>query len=889
MVFLVKVETAIFEAIKFSLFGTGKKLVSHDEKKMSVSLKFYTFDNDKNKNVHLKITRSKGPGRLLLVNSNGEFEDDVAQGIINEMFGENFCITSYITEDYDQTFLKLSASEKMNFLEQQAFGVNGNIEELKKLTKDELKSKKNEVQKATSTLEVIQSELNSIKDPDYVSFPLKGTIDQQSIKIIEFNKSLEETKSEIITKEKTLNKQIREFDLLELEDKRYKQLEKDKLKYEDEKSNIDEKIENLDYDPNIKEKIKELKDKLNFLKTKEDYNLKKSKYIEDVNYLKKLKEKEVESFNKQKEEYKEEYKKIKEELETIKLENIENLEIQIDLVKNKISNYRENEKKKDEYNKLLSPFKYIDQILQLIDEKKRERKIENNTIDNKKTIKDLYSFKNDKQIKRENVKENKNILNNKIIKIKNDMKTRKIKFVCPGCQLPLSICNDMIIKSTIKEVSGEEKKELEDLENELNHINILINNIEKDIKDTELKIKNIEKDIEEKEKENRKIQKENEKINLEIGKLQHKHDTLFFLKENLKEISIDINELTKQLEIYNQIIFENKKKENNINDLNKNLSILSNKIDRKLEFSKTLKDINDKLIKNKSDIKKFEDENDFGEENEGEESNNNKENNNIDQIREQLDLLNKNESNYQLLEKQLLFIKDKIKELNKDISVIIEKLKDKENIKDEIETLKKEINDQKEKVKKLNKIEKELIKYNEYKKLKDNYDKWQTKYDNAKLLEEKETKELALINKYWAKILESESIAVNSTIRTINYNVNKYLETFFEDNSINVSLTTFKETKKAIKPGINLNVFYKGKDYDFSSLSKGEKSRVNLAFLLALHNLTNSKLILLDECIGSLDAQLCDDILEILKEQNKMILVIAHQVNTGMFSEIINF
>lgn len=655
------------------------------------------------------------------------------------------------------------------------------------------------------------------------------------------------------------------------------------MKCEDEKSNIDEKIENLNYDPNTKNKIKELKDKLNFLKMKEDYNLKKSKYNEDVNYLKKLKEKEVENFNKQKEEYKEEYKKIKEQLETIKLENIENLETQFDLIKNKISNHKENEKKKDEYNKLLSPFKYIDQILQLIDEKKRERKIENNnTIDNKKIIKDLYLFKNDKQREKENAKENKNILNNKIIKIKNDMKTRKIKFICPSCQLPLSICNDMIIKSIIKEPTEEEIKELEDLENELNHINSLINNIEKDIKDTELKIKTIEKNIEEKEKENKKIQKENEKLNLEIGKLQHKHDTLFFLKENLKEISVDINELTKQLEIYNQIISENKKKENNINDLNKNLSILSNKIDRKLEFSKTLKDINDKLVKNKSEIKKFEEENDF-------ENEENDENNNIDQIREQLDLLNKNETSYQSLEKQLLFIKDKIKEVNKDIFVIIEKIKDKEKIKDEIETLKKEINDQKEKLKKLNKIEKELIKYNEYKKLKDNYDKWQTKYDNAKLLEEKETKELALMNKYWAKILESESIAVNSTIRTINYNVNKYLETFFEDNSINVSLTTFKETKKAIKPGINLNVFYKGKDYDFSSLSKGEKSRVNLAFLLALHNLTNSKLILLDECIGSLDAQLCDDILEILKEQNKMILVIAHQVNTGMFSEIINF
>jgi len=171
----------VFNAIYFCLYGTGKKLVTYGEKKMEVSIKFNT------PFLNLKITRSKGPGRLLLINSTGEFEDDVAQGIINEIFGENFLLTSYITEDADETFLRLSATDKMIFLEKQAFGTEINIDELKRFTKEEIKSKKLEVQKATSTLEVIQKELDSIEDPDYVPFPLKGKLEEQEERINKFN------------------------------------------------------------------------------------------------------------------------------------------------------------------------------------------------------------------------------------------------------------------------------------------------------------------------------------------------------------------------------------------------------------------------------------------------------------------------------------------------------------------------------------------------------------------------------------------------------------------------------------------------------------------------------------------------------------------------------
>jgi ABC-type bacteriocin/lantibiotic exporter with double-glycine peptidase domain len=49
-------------------------------------------------------------------------------------------------------------------------------------------------------------------------------------------------------------------------------------------------------------------------------------------------------------------------------------------------------------------------------------------------------------------------------------------------------------------------------------------------------------------------------------------------------------------------------------------------------------------------------------------------------------------------------------------------------------------------------------------------------------------------------------------------------------------------------------------------------------------------MILLDESIASLDSDLTNDILEKLKEglTNKRIIVVAHQLSTGIFDQIIN-
>ena len=118
-----------------------------------------------------------------------------------------------------------------------------------------------------------------------------------------------------------------------------------------------------------------------------------------------------------------------------------------------------------------------------------------------------------------------------------------------------------------------------------------------------------------------------------------------------------------------------------------------------------------------------------------------------------------------------------------------------------------------------------------------------------------------------------------------------YLDTFFPDNPISVKIMPFKETKstKETKPSINLVIDYKGIEHDLTMLSGGELSRVILAFTLALAEIHNSPLILLDESTASLDQELTSCVIDGLKENfnERLVVLICHQVVQGMFDKVI--
>ena len=114
------------------------------------------------------------------------------------------------------------------------------------------------------------------------------------------------------------------------------------------------------------------------------------------------------------------------------------------------------------------------------------------------------------------------------------------------------------------------------------------------------------------------------------------------------------------------------------------------------------------------------------------------------------------------------------------------------------------------------------------------------------------------------------------------------MDNFFSDEPINVKINTFKEVKKNKKPQINVEVGYKSMNCDIGCLSGGEYDRVQMAFTLAISDMVQSPLILLDESVSSLDEQTSCRILEHIKNTNKSVINVAHQVCSGSFTEIVN-
>jgi ABC-type multidrug transport system fused ATPase/permease subunit len=76
---------------------------------------------------------------------------------------------------------------------------------------------------------------------------------------------------------------------------------------------------------------------------------------------------------------------------------------------------------------------------------------------------------------------------------------------------------------------------------------------------------------------------------------------------------------------------------------------------------------------------------------------------------------------------------------------------------------------------------------------------------------------------------------------------------------------------------------------DINMLSGGELSRVILAYTMALAEMFNTPLLLLDECTSSLDQELTETVFTAIRENfnGKLTLLIAHQVVTGVFDKII--
>ena len=152
--------------------------------------------------------------------------------------------------------------------------------------------------------------------------------------------------------------------------------------------------------------------------------------------------------------------------------------------------------------------------------------------------------------------------------------------------------------------------------------------------------------------------------------------------------------------------------------------------------------------------------------------------------------------------------------------------------------------------------------------------------------------ELTLSEKFKSHIIHAEALAVRHLLDTINGHVQTYLDKFFKNDQLLVKINTEKQIKSGrglTKTQITLNMEYKGYPIELVNLSGGEISRLNLAFVLAMSEIFKSPILMLDECMSTLDPDNCINILNTIREEykGKLVLMIHHQITEGLFDTVI--
>lgn len=424
------------------------------------------------------------------------------------------------------------------------------------------------------------------------------------------------------------------------------------------------------------------------------------------------------------------------------------------------------------------------------------------------------------------------------------LKKQGIVYNCPSCSEKLHFVNDNLCVSDIVVPSG---VDINEVKNTINTLTSKIKKLEQHILSARNKIEH------------------NNSVNKKIDDIVEQYE------EELNEES-----LNEDLEVMENYYKYNIRQEKELNEI------------RKSKFSSNILDDEKDIITQELQIEKLKEK--CGGENEDD--------NTEEELRDMIKIeqnkkdaisrMNNMRNNIEREKKeQYLQIENKREEYiakYKDIRTTCELL---EIIKNTNDAIMEEENSKEKHYNNLQEI-KEYERYIEEKKV---YDKYINSVSELKEKEKEDNKKYVASVLLRDKILESESIAMMNIIDSINTHAQLYLEYFFPDNPMTIYLRTFKEdSKKNDKPQINFEIFYKNMECDLSNLSGGEISRVVLAFTLALSDMFNTPILMLDECTASLDQESSEIVFNTIKEnfRNKPVLIIAHQVSHGIFDKVIN-
>lgn len=428
-------KSTILMAIQFCLYGKCKKPQTHGQTSCSVEIEF----------EDMKIVRTKRPDRLVV---NDLYEDNIAQNIINKKFGENFDVTSYISQNQLNSFIIMTPSERLEILEKLAFK-DVDLSAIKTEIKRHINERNDDLNKTVSQLELAINMLNELKKPEEVKFPFKcKPEDREKITKSEENKV---KNSENSIKKLKMQKSHSEKELNEL-----KVLNSFINSKKDIIESLVEQISEISLEEETTtyigdKKLQEYKDMLqSYLDSKDIIELEK-KLLEDQKKLKEMRVMEIE--------------KCKKEIEII-------------------NNTLWKEYDKDECLTTIEDTKsYVKDAKKISFLRKQ--------IDLDIKEEDILNKKDELESLRNILNKNKNILEN--------LEKQKTIYVCPNCNTDLKFNNDKLcisVEKIEKEIS--ELKEIKELnEDELREN---ITNFSKKIRKLETTIVEMETKLRQKEK-----------------------------------------------------------------------------------------------------------------------------------------------------------------------------------------------------------------------------------------------------------------------------------------------------------------------------------------------------------------------------------------------------
>lgn len=120
-------KTTIFNAISWALYGTLRSVTPNHNDKAKTSVKLEL--------PHITIIRSRNPSRLLVFSNNSQYEDKVAQSLINDYFGlyDVWLASCYIGQGCRNSFLTSPNNGKMELLNTIAFHEDDPIAYIEKI------------------------------------------------------------------------------------------------------------------------------------------------------------------------------------------------------------------------------------------------------------------------------------------------------------------------------------------------------------------------------------------------------------------------------------------------------------------------------------------------------------------------------------------------------------------------------------------------------------------------------------------------------------------------------------------------------------------------------------------------------------------------------------